>query len=653
MFYRVPSLNAARLIFMLLVSILPFSSHSVQLLENLEQQRDLFQQAEQALKDNQRSRYWEILNQIHEYPLYPYLRYQDLVNRLDSASDREVLTFIQAYEDTPVAGNLRTRWLFELAKQKKWSLFLQQYQHTGSQSLVCLRELARIATIKNYDSPGQRKAIWLSGQSLPDKCDDLIDYWKQNGLLTENLYKQRLRLALKKRNVQLATFLHKQLSPAAQRRYSTWIDVYKDSRLLLTSQVQKHPDAETLIKEKFSALAWYYPDQAIEFIENLPSRKYRQIKQLLTQTLAISLARRFHPDADKWLKKVKSSHTTERVKKWKLRMALADNDWDAVLKHYYSLDTATRNNSRWRYWQARALEEQNNKTEASAIYARLATERSYEGFMAADRLGIDYAFNNKRLDIDEEFVAILQKNRAMIRARELMVLKRFHQARSEWNRATSGFNEIQLATAAWLAYQWGWSHQTIVTLAGIAEWDDLHLRFPVKHLDTIKKHTHQTVIDPALALAVIRQESAFQENALSRTRARGLMQLMPSTARQVAREMKFNLSNLSLLNHPEINIQLGIYYLNEMKEQLMQHPVLAIAAYNAGKSRVESWLESNQDVALDIWIENIPFKETRHYVRNILAYAVIYEMRLGLPVGKISDRMPSLPVHDDLDEMDT
>ena len=645
--------SSIRLVVSLLISIFPFISHSQAFSNNLEQQRDLFLQAEQALKDNQRSRYWEILNQIHDYPLYPYLRFQDMANRLDKASDKEVLTFIQAYEETPVASKLRSLWLLEIAKQQKWSLFLEQYQHTGSKALICLREQARIATIKNYDSPQQRESIWLTGSSLANECDNLIEYWKQHDLLTEDLYQQRLKLALKKKNYQLASFLLKQLPDPAQQRYSSWIDVYKDSRLLLSEEIQKHPDAETLLEQKFSALAWYYPDQAIELIEKVSPRKDHKTNEKLLQILAISLARRFHPDADKWLKKVKASYASERVKQWQLRSALVNADWNAVLKHYYSFNKATRSKPRWRYWQARALEELNNKTEADQIYTSLATERSYEGFLSADRLNIDYAFNNKRLNIDEEFVAVLQKNRAMVRARELMELKRFHQARSEWNRATTGFNPKQLATAAWLAYQWDWSHQTIVTLAGIAEWDDLHLRFPVKHLDTIKKHTHTTIIDPVLALAVIRQESAFQENALSRTRARGLMQLMPATARQVARDMKFNLPHLTLLNHPEINIQLGVYYLNEMKQQLMQHPVLAIAAYNAGKSRVEHWLESNQDIAVDIWIENIPFKETRNYVRNILAYTVVYEMRLGLPVGKISDRMPSLPVLDDTDEVDT
>lgn len=606
--------------------------------------RERFIEAEQALKNNDRMKYWDLLKTLRDYPLYSYLRYEDLKLRLDTARPEEINSFIQAFGTSPVSWRMRSAWLYFLAKKQRWDDYLTYYRPTNDKALNCYREQARLHVDKNNSSREQIRSIWLSGVSLPDECDELIKIWTKNNLLTTQMIRQRIQLALKKHNPALARYLIKQLPLAIQSMMQPWVRVYKNPRILLDNDIMRHPDAVALARFKFAALAWYYPDVAIKFAEKTRSNsRFARYRGKLNQILAISLARKSHPRARYWLGQVTSKYTSDRVIKWKIRTALSDGDWQRVLKNIYRLPQSNQIQDRWQYWRARAYAQLKQTSKASKIYKKIAKNRSYEAFLAADIVKADYAFKHKDLDIDLKFVESLKKNAGMARTRELMLLKRFSQARSEWNRVISRQTVKQKASAAWVAYQWGWSHQAIVTLAGIAEWDDLSLRFPLKHMPEIQENTRSTIIDPALALAVIRQESAFQENAKSSSNARGLMQLMPATAREVARELKLKLVDLQELNRPSVNIKLGVYYLNAIKNELSQHPVLAIAAYNAGKSRVKDWLNKPEVLPVDIWIETIPFKETRNYLRSILAYSVVYEKRLGLPVRRIKERMPPIP----------
>jgi soluble lytic murein transglycosylase len=141
-------------------------------------------------------------------------------------------------------------------------------------------------------------------------------------------------------------------------------------------------------------------------------------------------------------------------------------------------------------------------------------------------------------------------------------------------------------------------------------------------------------------MAVARQESVMMPDARSPAGALGLMQLMPATGRKLAQQMKNGLSNLQQLLHPEINIRLGSYYLRQLVKQFDGHAALATAAYNAGPRRVRQWAPDQQNLDADIWIDTIPYAETRQYVRRVLAYSVFYDQRLDKPVIRLRERMP-------------
>jgi soluble lytic murein transglycosylase len=210
----------------------------------------------------------------------------------------------------------------------------------------------------------------------------------------------------------------------------------------------------------------------------------------------------------------------------------------------------------------------------------------------------------------------------------LKALGRERQARREWNLALLGASEDELKSAALLARQWDWPSQSITALAKIRYWNDLELRFPLDYREQIDRQADAHGIDNAWIYAIMRQESAFTPDARSRAGALGLMQLMPQTARQVASTTYQRKIKTDDLLSPQVNIALGSSYLNQVYRQLQENPVLATAAYNAGPHRVIKWLPDNRQET-DIWIETVPFHETREYLKRVLAYTLIYTHRLG------------------------
>ncbi|OQX37349.1 MAG: hypothetical protein B0D84_00680 [Candidatus Sedimenticola endophacoides] len=276
---------------------------------------------------------------------------------------------------------------------------------------------------------------------------------------------------------------------------------------------------------------------------------------------------------------------------------------------------------------------------AEALLRRLAGERSYHGFLAADLLGSDYHLTHTPLLLEQALIEGVARLPGVARARELLHLDRYLDARREWSLVTTGMEREQLQAAAKLAQSWQWHDRAIFTLARTKHWDDLELRFPLQHARHITAKALNQKLDDSWVYAVVRQESAFSHDAVSPSGARGLMQLMPATARYVAKKMKLGKVTKGDLFDPLTNITLGTHYLRMISEGLDNNQVLATAAYNAGPNRVKTWLPE-QTTAPDLWIETIPFTETRSYTQRVMAYAVIYDSRRGKQPLRLSERMP-------------
>ena len=171
----------------------------------------------------------------------------------------------------------------------------------------------------------------------------------------------------------------------------------------------------------------------------------------------------------------------------------------------------------------------------------------------------------------------------------------------------------------------------IIGVAQAKYWDDIALRFPMPYSETFSALAGRYKIDTNWARAIARQESAYQPHARSHVGARGLMQLMPKTAQSTAKHHNISYKNSSDLYQPETNINIGVAYLAEMQEKFDNNQIYATAAYNAGPHRVKQWLKQRGELPVDIWIETIPFSETRRYVMNVMAYHAVYRTLAGQP----------------------
>ena len=357
--------------------------------------------------------------------------------------------------------------------------------------------------------------------------------------------------------------------------------------------------------------------------------------------IAIALARKKAPEAMHWLANLNSDENKE-VREWRVLTAINQDDWGDAIFWLNQLLPEEQNSHRWLYWRARALEETGKLNRAQVIYSDLAQKRDYYGFIAADRLDTSYHFEDRPLTFSHDEITEIESQPSLIRARELYAIGDVLNARREWYSKTKKMDTEALLKAASLAHQWGWHDRVIHTLGKARYLDDLEMRFPLLHRDQVTHQAGVQKIDPSWAYAVIRQESAFAADARSPKGAMGLMQIMPRTGRLIARDLNTKLNNNRQLLNANTNIRFGISYLRKVMNRFKQNTVLATAAYNAGSQRVKSWMPEEEAISPDRWIENVPFKETRNYLKQVLAFTAIYDERMKRPITPLKLRMPEI-----------
>jgi soluble lytic murein transglycosylase len=281
----------------------------------------------------------------------------------------------------------------------------------------------------------------------------------------------------------------------------------------------------------------------------------------------------------------------------------------------------------------------NRIPEGEEVLTELGGERSYYGFLAADQLGVPYALGDSAFVPDEARLSELRARPDLVRARELFMVGLDGRGRSEWDAVVRYFDTADKMQAAILASRWGWHSRAIAAAASVGEYDDLALRYPMPFNETFLEYSEDASISPTWAYGVARSESLFMRDVRSSAGAIGLMQLMPATGKDVAQRINLPYSGLDTLTNPDSNIRLGTTYLGEMVERFGGNRVLATAAYNAGPHRVDAWLPQVGELDARIWIENIPFNETRGYVRRVLAADTIFHWRMTGEVRRLSDEL--------------
>ncbi|VAX09805.1 Soluble lytic murein transglycosylase precursor [hydrothermal vent metagenome] len=617
--------------------------------KNYPLQRIQFEQAEHALKRGHLGSYRKLKAKLSNYPLLPYLDYAELKRNLRQHSADEIHAFISQYGDTPLATRLLQNWLRTRARQADWQGLADNYFINNSRTLNCQYARALYETGAAERAHVVTRDLWLSGRSLPRSCDRPIAQWRKAGQLSNELLWQRIQLAMQKGNIRLTRYLGT-LLPAEER---FWIAIWE--------KVRRNPDYLLEVSQHFQeknpdVLRWI----AVYGIRRLASRDpllaaeyWKAIQQQFAFTnteqgrierrLVLNLVRNDTDTARKWLSDMKVSQFSDEVLSAYVLTSIRDQDWQSALDWLNRMEPELQHSERWRYWRGRVLESMGRLEEARDVYLLNAEARSYYSFLAADRIGSRYRFSHRPLIFTAMQLDDVRNLPGILRAQELYALKRVPDQRREWNYAIKRMNKAQLLKAAKLAGQWGWHDRVITTLAQARYWDDLELRFPLAYEQQILTQAEKQGINPAWAFAVIRQESAFTSDARSHAGAMGLMQLLPRTARRMARTMRVPMRNRYALLNTNTNIKLGVGYLKKVIDRYDGHPVLATAAYNAGGRHVKRWMPEENAIPSDLWIELVPFEETRKYMKRVLTYTVIYEQRLGQPPVPLLERMRPIP----------
>lgn len=608
----------------------------------LEAQRTLYGQALHALRHGRAKHFRQQLQQLDAYPLKPYLEYRYLVARLRGSHDRKIAGFIAAHEGSHLSRRLRRAWLPALFKRRQYAQLIAAYKPHENPSLDCLYVRAHIR-LKKPTEPLQHAihAIWLHGKSRPKICDPLFHWLRKRGLNKELVW-QRIQLSMEQRNTRLARYL-KRFLPARERAWvDLWIKMHRHPRRHLRDPRLKSRERhlQMIAAHGITRLSRKHPGAAHQWLQEFVRADLFEASwiQELQYRIAFSAGRVGHPQARFMMEAIPIARRDDDFRFLRLRLALRERDWQRVLHAAQELPAGHTEAQMSEYWQARALERLGNADASRSKYVELAKTRGYYGFLAAERLGRPYAMNHQAMALTAPQRHLAERTAAVARAREFHYHGDVRNARQEWNDLLAMDNPDLSSYAAVLAGRWGWHEGAIRGFGHARNFDDLRLRFPKPHLELFEAHTRRNHIDPTLALAVARRESAFVADTRSSAGAIGLMQLMPSTARAVARSIGLKRPRTRDLKDPNLNIRLGSRYLADMLKRYKGNVAMALAAYNAGPGAVDRW-RPKAAIDADLWIDSIPYRETRKYVRATLEYAAIYRWLTGRPAQRLKPQI--------------
>lgn len=621
---------------------------STAVLADLASDRERFVAAWRAMSAGALAKGRELAAGLEHYPLYPHLVYQDYRRRLHLLKADEVRAFLSANENSWVGDRLRSHWLDLLARRKDWAAFLEDYRPQSSASMQCRQLLARIRTGATQGIVQDAVPLWLVGKSQEPECDPAFELLYQSPLMTEDLIWQRIRLAMQEGSPDLAAYLARKL-PAPMRE---WVDLWRQARAnpaaALRSPRLREVDTprsreiaayavERLARSNMDAAidAWEAVQQNLDYDPMSASRVYRNLGRRADfgeheRTIAL-------------LDKVVPGALDADTQRSQLRAALRERDFQ-TLRRWTAQDAAEDMNAlRWEYWRARALEETGARDAAVPIYRRLSQERDYYGFRAADRLGVGYKYNDYPIDLPPAAHARIAANPGIARASEFYALDMIYEARREWYHTSLQLTPEELKHAAALAHQLKWYDRAILTVAKSGYLDDVSLRFPMPFEPLVMQYASKRKLPPALIWGIMKAESAFMEDARSPVGALGLMQLMPATGRETAQRIGLKLKNTSQLLQARYNITVGSAYLRQMLDRFDGNIAMAAAGYNAGPHRVQAWRPKSGCEDAELWIEQIPFTETRRYARRALFFLAMYEWRMAGSVERLESRLAKVP----------
>ena len=603
--------------------------------------RRAYKRAVFAIETGRLREFRRLQEELGDYVLKPYLDFFEAKRRISSLGTSTATKLREQWEETPLEQRFFRLWLATQAKRGRWSRYLEHYEPSGGAEAQCyyLRALYR---------DGQRKealskvpTLWKVGTSQPKPCDPLFKAWIDNGGVTDEIAWERLQLALEANSVTLGKYLLRFFSDSVSAAARTYYDVHvRPSTIRNIDKFRDDPYGRQTIVHGLLRYARRDPGKAMAMWQRYQTEytfaDYQ--RQYIEENLVIELSRFGNDVAPEmpWY----SAEVLE---------ALADQstrtrNYRNLAKWIRALPGSYRDTPKWRYWYGKALIELGD-AEGASVLKELASERTYYGFLAALLMNLEPALNQERLSIEPANALTLRGLPSVRRMSELYAVGDLPNARREYLYLFEGLEQQFRPELVFYLVEMGWFDQAVVAANRAELHDFLAVRFPIPFIDTFRRHAFETSIPLPILFAISRQESVFDPSAVSPKGARGVMQLMPRTARSTADKIREKQPDLDALMDPLINIRLGAHYLAELMTRYDANRAVAAAAYNAGPTRVDEWLRRFSGIETVAWIEQIPLRETKSYVKNVLAGSYVYSQILGNPLPVLAAherRVPSL-----------
>ncbi|HSU77760.1 MAG TPA: transglycosylase SLT domain-containing protein [Burkholderiales bacterium] len=582
-------------------------------------------------------------SKLEGHPLDPWIDYWSLAMRLEDAPSAQVQAFLDSHANTYVAELLRVDWLKVLGKRGEWQEFERQLGLYPRDDL----ELRCYATLMEA-SRGKEIALadtmwlWLEPHELPDGCGELAQFLLDEERITVTDVWRRVRLLFERGQITAAKstleYLEKRDAPDERMLAEA---ARQPKRLLerLPRNLERRPVREVVVL----ALVRYArvePDAAARLLEGKLAAKLPEADvRYLWAYIGYEAAREQQPDALKWYARAGKEPLDEELLAWKTRAALRAGNWPLVRDTIDLMPALERHESTWTYWYGRALAALGNENGARGYFLRIAGQTDFYGLLASEELGQVVTPPENAYVPTEAEVDAARQNPGLARALELIRLGMRTEGVREWLFTVRYFDDAKLLSAAELARRAEIWDRSIMSADRTVRTHNFALRYPLPYRDVFTEYAKTYGLDVAWVLGLVRQESRFVSDARSNAGAEGLMQVMPRTARFVAR--KIGLRNYKG-TEIETNVTLGTGYMRLVLDQL-GHPVLASAAYNAGPSRARRWRDVSRPLEGAIYIETIPFPETRDYVKKVMANSVFYAAMIEKQVTPLKARLGTIP----------
>lgn len=553
---------------------------------------------------------------------------------------------LEALGPQPAANRLRLAWLRSAAAEGRWVDVLAHAREETDVALQCAVLQARLAT-QAVDAGWVQAttALWLSADSQPSACDPVFTAFAQRGELTPALRWQRIELAARAGNTTLMRGAARSL-PDAEIALIRDYAAYIDAPHARAGGWPANARSRTMAEIGLTRLARRDADAAERALGGLSrllpadSAEHGRVRA----AIALWTAASFGAESARRLAAVPAVAFDAALHGWAVREALARSDRASALKAIERMPSALRGTAQWQYFEARLREDLGDAAAAAPLFAAAAKSPTFHGFLAADRAGTPYALCPREPAGGAAMLRELGRNAALVRAIELFRIKRPQLAAQEWQAAVAGMDDAQRVLAVRKAIDARWYDRAIFGMPANADALTYYsLRFPLRHEALIRRESERHGLEPSLVAALTRAESAFMTDARSPADARGLMQLLPSTAQGVARRLGKPWNGANSLYQPSVNVPLGTAYLAQRIGDNGGLAYRALAAYNAGQGAVQRWMAARPLLPADYWIETIPFRETREYVPRVLAFSVIYDWRLDGRTRALTDRLEGRP----------